>query len=131
MIHGRRFLAYFGKEFQAKKCTLIRHSANTRKEPGKRLNMQSSRTIMNTIRSNLKAGAGDDCFVSQMVIRTERDKPYLSIFASQRQPESGKNTFGRPTIYCLCDIETGAILSVYQCAKRDFTNASYKERYQG
>lgn len=82
------------------------------------------------IQRTILGGAKVPHSTSQPVIYKENDKYYLAVyvfFFTREDIEAG--AVDRPTVWALCDLETGEIIEERKCSEIDFSDATYDVKY--
>lgn len=92
--------------------------------------MKQGRECNRDIQKKVLAGSKTPHSTSYPVIRFENGDYYLAVFVflySKKDIENG--SVDRPTIWAIADIETGNIINEYQTQEKEFSDATYSEKY--
>lgn len=92
--------------------------------------MKDSKTANLNLQRTILNGAKIPHSVSQPVLRQEDGKWYLASFVFFYNREDIQiGMVNRPTVWALADLETGQLIREMQTKEREFSEASYDEKY--
>jgi hypothetical protein len=93
--------------------------------------MQSSRSIHTTLQRDILGGIKVPHLTAAPVLYREADGTfYLASFCiPYKAADIRKGVADRPTTWCLCDLESGAVLERFETNDREFSHAPYRRKY--